>query len=424
MPAAATPPATPTTPPSPVATPPAMTPISEVFAKAMIDGGKAPSAPSAQPDPAPESKPKIEAKPKEKALAPKPKSALDAVVGEPVAEPAKEPEAEEDPLKDLPEKPEAGHWPKARKLIEKQAAELKELRGRKPETDPAIASRMTELETKLAEREKTLAEKEATLAEYNDSITAINIELHPDFRREFVDGRKRLVDSAAAKLKSYGGNSEALIEALEIPEGKRRDAAIEEALGEDLSDSARAKILRGVADVEALDEKRAGIVKSPQQSFEELERKTQAQRDKEHAEIEQRKQTEFERITRELTSKIPTLRVMPDDVEDGSKWNAERKEDFDNAFKMLRSDAPSHEIIATAIKGQRFDRVVNWLTENLRTEQKKSASLEAQVAQYEGSSPDMRGGKPPVKTALEANLERKPGDIFAEAMSKAAGDVD
>ena len=106
------------------------------------------------------------------------------------------------------------------------------------------------------------------LAKANEALLALNIESHPDFIREFTQPREKLAKSAATKLQGYGGNGQALIDALYMPEGIRRDEAISQLL-ENVPDYAKGKITNLVTEIEGLDdraqEKRANAPKTWQE---------------------------------------------------------------------------------------------------------------------------------------------------------------
>lgn len=410
--------------------PAAMTPVEDVYAQALKDaqsgetGEQRPAAPSKQETAKPE---KAAATEKPAIAKAAPKSALDAALGGDEPAEAAEPAAvEEDPLKDFPEDAKSKNWKGLRGAAEKAFAELKELRAKagKHEPDPAIAAELQSVKATLKEREAALAEREAKLAEYNDAMTALDLKNRPDFRKEFYTDRQELVTAAAAKLKNYGGNPDAIIEALELPEGKRRDAAIEEALEALETDSAKDKVRRYVSEIEAKDEKRDKALANSQQSFEELERKTMAQRQQQAAEAERVKQVEFDRITAELRKTSAMLRPQDESLQDGKEWNTALKEDFAKAFQMLGDDADGREIITTSIKGQRYDRVVGMLTAGRIEDRKEIATLRAQLAQFEGAMPDMKGGKPAAKDPKQAALDKDPGDIFAQQMARATAEDD
>lgn len=408
-------------------TPAAMTPIGDVFANAMA---KLQGHPEPKPEiisDTPTESPEPVAAATEKAPAPakgtvKPKSAMDAALGEPEAVEKPAEVVDDDPLKAYPEDAKTKDFKGLRNVASKAIAELKELRAKvgKTEAAPAILSELSTLKQTLAESKAALAEREAKLAEYNDAMTAINLELHPDFRREFIDGRNELVQSAASKLKSYGGNPEALIEALAMPEGKRRDAAIEDALGDDLGETAKAKILRSISEVEALDERKAKAMKAPQQSYEDLERRTLAQKQKAHEAAEQVKTAEFERIVKDLHKSTPLLSQVDETLEGGKEWNASIRQAREDAFKLFSTEATFDEQVVTSVKGKDYDRVASMLVST----RKELAAARAQLAQFDGAQPDIKGNKAPAKSGIEATLEKTPGELYRETMTKLSGQDD
>lgn len=390
---------------------PAVTNVGEAFSAELSrlkTGGTEPAqaAPAAkQPTPAAEPEPAAPVKAT-------PKSAMDAALGgEPVTEAETKPPVEDDPLKEFGDAPKPGHWKQAKEKIGKLDAELRELRAKKSEADPLVTEKLTTLETRLKEREAAFAERERELAEYKDAMAALNVELDPQFRREFIDGRKKLVEGAAAKIKNYGGNPEALADALAMPEGKRRDAAIEEALEPLETDTAKDKVRRYVSEIEALDERRAEKMGNPQQAYEELERKTVAQRQKDAEAAEQLKEAEFERITRDLHKSAPTLGPVDETLEGGKDWNAAIRQAREDARKLFSPDATFPDMVTTAVKGKDYDRVAKLLA----SAHKEAATLRAQLAQYEGAQPDIRGTKAPAKDSKQATGD--PGQMFAKAMA-------
>lgn len=371
------------------------------------------------PQKQPEAKPTEVAPEQKKEAAPakteaKPaRSAIDAALDTEPATP--EPAADEDPLKAFPEDAKQKDWKGLRGAASKAFTELNELRAKLSKTSEADPAIVSELRQTLAQRETALKETEARLAEYNDAMTAVNLELHPDFRREYIDGRKALVNDAMAKFKAYDGNPEQLADALSLPAGKRRDEALEQLVG-DLSDTAKTKILKIAADVETLDERKQKALSNSQQAYEELERKTLAQRQKEAAAAEEIKTAEFERITREVQKAIPFLRPVDETVEGGKEWNTAINQAKEGAFKLFAPEAEFSSMVTTAIKGMDYDRVTSMLI----AERKESAALRAQLAQFDGAQPDIRTNKTPAATAEQKTAFQK----YSEALEKGRGNDD
>lgn len=404
----------------------AETSIGDVYKQALAKAQQKPAAD------APPEKPKAEATKTEPAKADEkkpdaktaPKSALDAALSEAVTAPAVE------GVKEESWKPEAAtedifkgdkNWKAARSGMEQRDTRITDLQKQVGEFQSkleAAGKPNPEHAAELTKLREQLKEKEGKLAEYNDAITALSLKDHPDFRREFVTERKELLDDAASDLKAYGGDTKALTEALEIPRGKKRDEAIGEVL-EDLSDTARASILRTLAEIDAKDKKAAKLTANPQQSYEALERKHAAERTKQAEEIERVKQSEVERISRDLQKAAPTLREVDASVEGGKEWNDDLKASRERALSLL-SDAPPEKIVTAALKGERYDFVVGTLSKALADSRAETAQLREQLSELDKSQPEFRGRGAVKKTPHEERMSKTPGEIFKEQMAKSA----
>jgi len=347
---------------------------------------------------------------------PKPKSALDALLAgktPPTLEKPPEPGAD-DPLKEFPADAKEKNYAGLRKKAEDGWKLANELKKQLATPDPKITGELETTRKTLAERESTLKEMEAKMAEYKDAMVAVNIELDPDHRREFIEGRKQLVAGAAAKLKAYGGDENALSEALALPEGRRRDEAIE-AVTESLGDTAKAKVLRVVADIEALDERRAAILASPQASFEELQRKHAAQAQQQVEQSEIVKKATFDKIARELAANVPTLGFADESLPDGKDWNAARVANNAAAMALLGNDTTPEQIITASIKAADYDRLAALLVEKSQA----LAERDARLAEYEGAQPTTTGRKVKPPTQQEEMAKLTPGQRWKTAMGSA-----
>lgn len=391
---------------------PAMTPIADVYNLALKGAQVAEAAPAAEPtkEAEPVAAAPIEAAP----VTEKPASALEAALAEPVQQ-----EAPKDALEEFPEVlPNEGrkdHWKKARERMATDHATIKE-------RDSAIA----ELNSKLGQAKENpeatarIKELESKVAELTDGITAANIELLPEFRVKYVDGELALLNKAAEKVKAYGGNPDALKEALAMKEGLRRDAAIEEAMGTDVNDIARAKVNAIVTQIDDLREEAANM-RGPgsQQAYERLTARQKEQQQAQAQEAERRKVQTFEKVAQSL-QKEPMFRLLPVDVPGADKWNESVSTVPSKAKALFGPDVTPEQTVVAAYKASRFDDVV----EMLRTTQAEVAQLRKQQSELDGASPDLRGGKPPVKDAYEANLEKSPGQLWHEAMANAKNQED
>lgn len=379
---------------------PAETPVGDVYEAALAkDRGEEPKKP-VKPAKAPEAKVDDKTTPGATKEPTAPASALEAALETRPAE--AKPEVQADPLAEFDEK--KPNWARAREVMKKQSEEAKALRDQlataaKP--DPEASKETESLKAELARIAKENAE-------YKDAMVALNIELEPTFRREFIDGRKELVGKAAAKLNAYGGKASDIEDALTLPEGRRRDEAIKEAMG-DLDDVARNKILVIVTQIEDLDERRASVQKDPQQTWEQLEQKRAEEGRKAQEQHEAQKQEVFE-STKKLLPAI--LRHVDPSLPDAEKWNSGITAAYERAQQMISPGADMKEVFVTAFKGSDYDRVTGLLTES-RTELK---TARAQLSEYEASEPDVKGrGKPKGVDPID----RDPGEVYEEAKAAA-----
>ena len=160
----------------------------------------------------------------------KPESPLDVVIGKTPKEPEKV--EEPDVLKEFDEK--TANWQRAREVMKTQSGELKTLREKvkvldtAPKPDPALATKVQELEAALADRDTRL---KAAGAEYS-----------PEYQK-LVQDHQNITGKIATRMKSFGGDANSLMEALALPYGKYRAAQIEEALsGLDAGKQARFQV--------------------------------------------------------------------------------------------------------------------------------------------------------------------------------------
>lgn len=367
-------------------------------------------------------KPKVEAKPKAT-----PKNALDALLSaEPKAEAAKEEPSEElspEEAAALAEKKAFEKEMNVDKLRERmergwnKVAQLQQRLSASPKVDPKLTEELTTLRASIAEREAKLAEYDAKMAEYKDAMALVNVELDPDHRREFIDGRKALVEGAASKFKTYGGNPEEMAEALALPEGRRRDEAIDN-LTSDLPDTAKAKILTAIAKVEELDERKAAALANPHQTLEEYQRKQTVAQQRQAQEAEQYRKAEFDRVSRELAKTVPTLGFADESLEGGKEWNAARSANSQAAIEFFSKPMTPEQSLTISIKGHDYDRVTALFMESRKT----IAEQAARLAELEGAMPDAKARKAPVLTKEQQNANKTPGERYRELATQGASE--
>lgn len=255
--------------------------------------------------------------------------------------------------------------------------------------------------------------KDEELSRANEALLALNIDSHPEFKREFTIPREKHARNAAQKLQSYGGNGQALLDALYMPEGIRRDEAVAQLL-ESVPDYAKTKITGIISQIETLDEQAGERRANAPKTWEELNAKDLDSRRKKAEEYRGQVTTVFEDIKGQL-SQDPVFRQLSDDIKGASEWNKDRDAAFERGLNhILGSDNTVQRSLITAIKGERFDAVKGLLVK----ERELRKAAERKVAEYEGVQPTVRGGKMPASKEGEEEKDLGFGDIVARRASR------
>lgn len=382
----------------------------EIFKKSMAEQEGGAQDEKKPADTQPE---KTEPEKKEEAASEK-KSPLDEIVGEQKKD---EPEAEVDPLAEFADE-KSRNWKRAREVMRSQSDIIKE----KGKTEAEWKTKLAEFEKQLAEKPKVdpAAEEELKslrkqIEDSKEAFKAVNVELDPEFRKEFVDGRKALVDRAAAKLRAYGGNADALVEALKMPEGRARDTAIKEAFGDTVNEDsiASGKILSIIGDVEKLDERRADELRNAGPKFDELMKRRETAAAEAAKKDGEYRTAVFDKVSKSIAETTPLLRT----IEGNDEWNNPIIEAHTKAKALFAADAKPEEVVSAAIKGSYFDAV-----QKLALEQHSQIkALKTQLKEFEGAEPSVKGTG---KTKKVDPAEEDPGKIYERKMAELSGGDD
>lgn len=385
-----------------------VTPMSEVYEKALAAGNPdepKTETPPVTPEPAKETTKEPSAPPEPPA---KPASALEAALAE-------QPPAvkETDPLHEFPEslpnENRKDHWARARAKMASDFEKIANLEKARQDLEQKVstAKENPELTGKL---EKALAEN----ASLRDAITAANVELLPEFRAKYIDGRNALVARAQEKIKAYGGNAEDLKDALAMPEGRRRDEAIRDAMGEEMQDLARTKINTIIAEIDKLSDEAQAARADSQQSYERLTARQKEQLAAQQQESETRKAATFESVKKRLQSSVGTLRTVDPALTGAEDWNAGVNGAFDRAPKLFDPDASPEKTVEIAIKGEDYDRVAGLLADAW----KQNAEMKKQLAEFGSVQPDARGGKAPAPKDSDKPVAEKYEDALGKIQNR------
>lgn len=263
-------------------------------------------------------------------------------------------------------KGEAKTWQGKAAQLEKQIADAKAA-GRDPET----------LEARLASHEKKIAE-------YDTIVSRARLEDHPDFRREFIDGRAKVVTKAQAIVEESGGDKDAIALALNL-RGKARADAIRDAAG-DLDPFQAARLGRAIDELTDLDE-RADVKRADSAKAYEEMRDVERKRDSEaRANLAKTKFLEFDDTSRSLKAELEVLNRA-----DGhDEWNARAEAILRDAKAAVEANPHTNiraEIEARALPVYR--QLFIEADDKVSAYESKIAELESELKSIHGKSPGL-----------------------------------
>src|SRR4029077_8946986 len=175
-----------------------------------------------------------------------------------------EPEDLKELNKVTPPKEMKENWEKARAGISKREATINELQSKLKTLEKAPKAEPSVVESLTKERDDLLTR----FQQQEEKLKAINYQYSDEYQGLLKD-RENLVHKISTRVKSYGGDANALIEALSLPEGKVKTAQIKEALSElDPDDKPRIHAL--IESLETHDEKISDATKNSAPKWDDL----------------------------------------------------------------------------------------------------------------------------------------------------------
>lgn len=293
----------------------------------------------------------------------------------------------------------------------KKGWEAQKAEGRRWKTEAQThAAKLKELEVKIAEYEplKTqLAERDAKLKEYDAIVTRARIEDHPEFRKEFIDGREKVVGRAKSIIEESGGDPKAIERALNLPSGKARVDALREAMT-DLDSVQSSRLGRAIDDLNDLDERAQEKRDKAKESYAELREREKQNELEANAKRTQSRGLEFDDTVRRLRGSLEVLNKS-----DGhDNWNSRA----DTIVKEAKAFVDEHpeadieaEILARSIPAYR-DLFIQ-ADATVQKHEAKIAELEAELKKIHGKSPSL------ASRASTSSGGDKPGKPFSEKMN-------
>jgi hypothetical protein len=341
----------------------------------------------------PKEEPKTEVTPEPEVKTETPKSPLDVVTAD------KKPEVKvdepEDVLKDFDEK--TPDWKRAREVMKTQSREKRELEKtiaelkKTPKTDP-------EEITRLAKERDDLKQ---SLSEREEMISAIDVRLSAEYQST-LKSRDTKIGKVASKAKAYGADADALVGALNLPDGTFKTQQIKAAMAEvDPEDKTEIRLLIG--EVDGLNEKLQDFETNALTKAAELQAKREAALQEQQEASIKTIHSEFGKVTEALPVDIVTLREVPEDVPGGTEWNEAIKNARENALRILSPGGSDFkESASVAVKGAHYDALMNMFLKD----HSELVDARKRLAEYDSGGPDFKGGDKP-KTEPKMSASQK-----------------
>ncbi len=263
----------------------------------------------------------------------------------------------------------------------------------------AFETKATELEKKIADFEAKgkdteglqakLSELEKTNAEYLEIVTRSNVENHPDFKKQFVEGRQNLVKRAQSIIEESGGDKDAIATALNL-RGKARVDALREAAA-DLDGFQHGRLGKVIDELSTLDEQADAKIAESRKTWEEMQTHDKETATKQQQDFAHKVQTTFDTTAKKLSAELEVLAH----VDGNDEWNKQADAILKDAraFVETNKDLPTSMEVAILGKAAPIYREA-FLNERAVTEKqaKQIADMEKELKGIYSKTPNLKGG--------------------------------
>jgi hypothetical protein len=315
----------------------------------------------------------------------KPSSPLEAVLSK---APKETPPVEEpDVLKEFDEvNPD---WKRARGVMKNQSWEIKTLREKVQTLEKAPKAEPSVIEALTKERD----DYRIRFEQQEDKLKAINYQYSDEYQG-LIKERDNTLSKISSRVKSYGGDANALVEALSLPDGKIKTAQIKEALSEvDPDDKPRIHAL--IETFESQKEKIDEATKNAAPKWDELRSRHEAQLAEQSVTAIKQLETEYGKVAESIPEEIVTLREVPDDVPGAKEWNEEIRLAKEQGLSVLKPNGADFRRTArVAWQGEHYP----FLMKRFLALYSDHSELKKSYNELAGSGPDFKGGGKPKET--------------------------
>ncbi len=244
----------------------------------------------------------------------------------------------------------------------------------------------------------------------SDRIAVVDLQLHPEFQRQFVEPRMRLVQSATELIKESDIEPEQFDKAMKLS-GRPRRQALDEIIQSVESPTLTGQLGVIFNQIEDLDRNRAGALADAKGNLERLQEHDKSARyEARQTEVKQLS-SKVDQIESNLASERGIIFLKRSGTDE--EWN-KRIDEENKVTKYLATSCKDQDQIMTALRmGTDYPYVYNKALEFYKEAQK----WKAKCAEYEGSEPSLNGIRTP--SAQPSAAAR--GMSFAQAAALGSG---
>lgn len=292
-------------------------------------------------------------------------------------------------------------WEKKAKETEAKAAELE----KKIAEYDARGKDSEGLQAKLAEQEKQLAE-------WKQIVQKVNIELDPEFRSLYIEGRSKLITNAKALMEESSLNPKDIEVALNL-QGKPRVEALK-AIAEEMDGFQQGRLGRLVDQLNDLDQAASAKRSNPDEYFAQTAKQRQEEQNRALQDAERNANIAYDKAEQKTAAELEVLR----DVPGLDWWNDQSKKIREEARKVyLQNDDP--QVAATVCLQAKAMPVYRDLFLSQREEANK---LRTELAEKTAELTKIYGnGSPTLRSPLNSRMEGGKKDFATVAHETMTG---
>lgn len=295
----------------------------------------------------------------------------------------------------------------------------KELEGKYQTAEQRVAELTKQLDAasegskKAQELEERLRKAEQQADEYRGLVQKVNIDLDPEFRRTYVQGRDNLI-GAAKRIAEDSGVEASTIEAALNLRGKARSDALREAAGafSPFDVSRLGSIIQQLDQLDADAQAKRG---NPDEFFKQREAEARAQHEQQQKRLIEETNKAYQRAESDMAEKLLVLRKL--EGEQFKDWNDRADKLRQSAKEFWEGNQDPRRAAEITIKGH----VAEVYEEAYKEMKGDRDSWKEKAEKFEAELGKLYGGGPKLLAPTGGSKDGKPAEWADQVVAKMSG---